>query len=147
MPQGNVDVEVEPRLDPGNGCLQDRDGPGGAGETPRKRVGDPSAGVVADHVGLTQAESVDELADVLGQVGGGVADGARCRAAHAAQVDRDDREPLRQPRHDPPPLVPVLRETVQEYQGRAVPAADVVDRGAVDAGRPGGESGTEFRHR
>jgi hypothetical protein len=89
-----------------------------------------------------------KLVNVFGQVGGGVAVGRRCgTAAHAAQVHGDHREALGQPRHEPPPLEPILRETVQEYQNGTTPPTDVVDRSAVRSRRPGDEITIQLRDR
>jgi hypothetical protein len=66
------------------------------------------------------------------------------RSADAAQVDRDDPEPRREPRHDPRVGRPVLRKPVNEDQRRALAAGHVVQRRAVHLGGVGRESG---RHR
>jgi hypothetical protein len=77
-----------------------------------------------DDVRTIDPDHAEELVDVFGKVGGGVAVGRRRGTAHAAQVDGDHGEAFCQPRHEPPPLEPVLGEPVEKYQGGAASPTD-----------------------
>lgn len=75
-------------------------------------IGDPAANVVSYQVGGVQAEVLEQLVDVLGEARGRVAVLARSRPSHAPEIDRDNREGRRKPRHHSPPFEPVLRKAV-----------------------------------
>ena len=100
---------------------------------------------MTDDVRTIDAERAEELMDVLGQVGGGVAVGRSRGTAPAAQINGDHGEAVCQPRHEPPPLEPVLRETVQEHQSGTTAPTDVVDAGAVRGRCLGDEITTQLR--
>ena len=52
----------------------------------------------------------------------------------AAQIRCDDPIPLREFRHDMPPLVPGLRPTMQQYDGESRPSGDVVQADVAQIG-------------
>jgi hypothetical protein len=101
---------------------------------------------VPDHVRRAQLERVEELLDVACQVNCGITVRAWCRTAHAPQIHGNDRELLRQARHDPPPRIPVFGKAVQQHQSGAVAAPYVVDRCPVDACCLGDETALRVRH-
>src|SRR5215831_1683043 len=86
-----------------------------------------------------------ELMNVLGEIGRVVAGIRQGGIANAAQVDRDDRELLSQARQHFTELVPILRKSVDQDDGGARTAANVVHRGAVDLHCAGGEARAKTR--
>ncbi len=131
VPERNADLRRLLEFDRGEQHLHEHHAAGHVRVQPGERVGHQAADVVPDDVHRPDAESAHQLGDVLGEAGRVVPVDGRGRTADAAQVHRDHREPLGQPRHDPPPLEPVLREPVDQHQRGAGAAADVVDPRAV----------------
>jgi len=56
------------------------------------------------------------------------------RIAEAAQVGRDQRELVREQRHQTPPFVPGLRPSMQQDDRRAIPQRDEMDSHAFEVG-------------
>jgi hypothetical protein len=79
--------------------------------------------------------------NVFRHIGCVIAAGCRLRAAYAAQIDSDDREPLRQSRHDCAILEPILWKPVDQNDGRAVSPANIVKSDPIHRGG----LGCEFR--
>jgi hypothetical protein len=114
-----------------------------------QRVADGEAGVVADHGEPLVAERLHHRDQVVGQRAGVIAARGLVGQAHAALVDRDDREVPRQRRHHHPPGVPALGPAVDQQQRRPVASGDRVQAHVAGLDVPArervGEAGGEVR--
>src|SRR5581483_239707 len=104
-------------------------------------IGDRPAPVVSDQENLFEAELAHELIDIVGD-GAFVVAGRRTRGiAQAAHVRSDDRVVLGQRRHDTAPFVPGLRPSMEQHDGIAASAGNVVEADVVEGNGVMDESG------
>src|SRR4051794_19767102 len=116
----------------------------------RRSPGGGPAPVVAHQRRGLGTELVDEIAHVVGQLGGGVRRGAvgLRRQVVAAQVGRDHAETGRREGLDlQPPPEPELREAVQQHDQRAVAGLGVVQPHVTDLGVAFSKFSPAVRHK
>src|SRR5215469_13501925 len=95
-------------------------------------VSDGRAQIMAHHVHFRDAILYSQLPDVLTDGYHIEALERLIRKTETAQVRRDDAVTgFSQRRHDQAPLVPVLRKTVQQHNGRPMTAGDIMNAHAV----------------